>query len=65
VVTPVDLILSRCRREKLMELYKIPIYHDTREFLCHIAHKRGKLGKVLPPPPPRRGGVVGCVGRTR
>lgn len=44
-VKPVDLILSRCRREKLMELYKIPIYHDTREFLCHIAHKRGKLGK--------------------
>jgi nuclear GTP-binding protein len=59
VVTSVDLILSRCRREKLMELYKIPIYHDTREFLCHIAHKRGKLGKVLLP----RG--VGCVGRTR
>jgi len=44
-VKPVETILSRCRREKLMEIYKIPVYHDVKEFLCHIAHKRGKLGK--------------------
>jgi len=44
-IRPVDLILSRCRREKLMELYKIPIYNDVKEFLSFIAHKRGKLGK--------------------
>jgi len=44
-VKPVETVLSRCRREKLMELYKIPIYHDVKEFLSLIAHKRGKLGK--------------------
>ncbi len=46
-----------------MELYKIPIYHDTREFLCHIAHKRGKLGKVpyhLTTTPPWRRSLAAC-----
>lgn len=44
-VYPVEVILKRCTKEKLMDLYKIPAYTDVFHFLNNLAQKRGKLLK--------------------
>jgi nuclear GTP-binding protein len=44
-VPVVDAVLRRCPRERLMELYQIPMYRSGEEFLAHISHKIGKLKK--------------------
>eukprot|EP01091_Cochliopodium_minus_P014972 TRINITY_DN5208_c0_g2_i1.p1 TRINITY_DN5208_c0_g2~~TRINITY_DN5208_c0_g2_i1.p1 ORF type:complete len:507 (-),score=146.54 TRINITY_DN5208_c0_g2_i1:476-1996(-) len=44
-IFPVDAILKRCHKVQLLELYKIPNYDTTQEFLSYIAKKRGKLTK--------------------
>eukprot|EP01135_Chromosphaera_perkinsii_P011604 Nk52_evm43s2449 gene=Nk52_evmTU43s2449 len=44
-ITPVNIILKRCRKEQLMEFYCIPNFNDVRSFLGHLALKRGKLAK--------------------
>ena len=41
----VEVILEKVVPEKLMELYRIPRYHTTEDFLGLIAHKYGKLTK--------------------
>jgi nuclear GTP-binding protein len=46
-IAPVEAILKRCKKEQLLESYKIPNFKDTPEFLLHIAQKRGKLAKVI------------------
>ncbi|KAL2918845.1 nuclear GTP-binding protein nug1 [Polyrhizophydium stewartii] len=45
---PVDLIVSRCKKEQLMQLYSVPFFADTHDFLVQLARARGKL---------RRGGI--------
>ncbi|KYO38906.1 guanine nucleotide-binding protein-like 3-like protein isoform A [Alligator mississippiensis] len=44
-VTPVMAILRRCAKEQIMEHYGVPTYHDTMEFLAHLARRQGKLRK--------------------
>ena len=44
-IFPVDSILKRCHKIQLLELYKIPNFDSTQEFLAHIAKKKGKLVK--------------------
>ncbi|KAL6060062.1 nuclear GTP-binding protein nug1 [Balamuthia mandrillaris] len=44
-ISPVEALLRRVAAPQLMELYKIPAYSEWREFLSHMARKRGKLGK--------------------
>lgn len=39
----VEGILSRCAPAKMMELYSLPVYSSTADFLTQIAVKRGKL----------------------
>ncbi|KAJ3415210.1 Guanine nucleotide-binding protein-like 3 [Chytridiales sp. JEL 0842] len=46
-IAPVDLILSKCRKEQLMLLYNLPAFSDVRDFLIHLARQRGKLKKRL------------------
>ncbi|KAJ1548775.1 Guanine nucleotide-binding protein-like 3 [Cladochytrium tenue] len=55
-IAPVDLIVSRCNREQLMQLYNIPYYNDTREFLVALCRQRGRL---------RRGGIPDVEGTAR
>ncbi|KAG9294023.1 hypothetical protein G9A89_019361 [Geosiphon pyriformis] len=44
-ITPVELIVSRCKPEQLMNRYNIPMYRDTNDFLGLLARQRGKLRK--------------------
>jgi nuclear GTP-binding protein len=44
-VSVIDSVLKRCPRERLMELYQIPVYRSADEFLAFVAHKIGKLKK--------------------
>ncbi|OQR97226.1 guanine nucleotide-binding-like protein [Achlya hypogyna] len=44
-IPAVEIILGRCSKEKVMELYQVPAYTDTIEFLVHLAMAQGKLGK--------------------
>ena len=44
-VLVIDAVLKRCPRERLMELYNIPKYKSSEQFLSLIAHKIGKLKK--------------------
>jgi nuclear GTP-binding protein len=55
-VAAVDGILRRCAPQKLMQVYAIPAFADTAEFLAAVAAKRGKLAK---------GGVVDRVAAAR
>ncbi len=41
----IGAVLKRCPRERLMELYEIPVYRSAEEFLAFVAHKMGKLKK--------------------
>jgi nuclear GTP-binding protein len=41
----IGAVLKRCPRERLMELYQIPVYRSADEFLAFVAHKIGKLKK--------------------
>eukprot|EP01134_Creolimax_fragrantissima_P003330 CFRG3330T1 len=45
ITEPVDLILQRCNKQQVMEMYQLPDYKDTADFLVHFATKRGKLKK--------------------
>lgn len=44
-VPVIDAVLKRCPRERLMELYQIPLYKSSEEFLALISHKIGRLKK--------------------
>ncbi|ORX77046.1 P-loop containing nucleoside triphosphate hydrolase protein [Anaeromyces robustus] len=44
-VTPVEVIVSRCQTEQLMELYDIPSFESSYDFLLKLAASRGKLKK--------------------
>eukprot|EP00762_Andalucia_godoyi_P003815 ANDGO_08568.mRNA.1 Guanine nucleotide-binding protein-like 3 homolog len=54
----IDAVLNRCRREKLMELYSIPMFVNTNEFLALIARKRGYLRKAGVPDYVRAGRTI-------
>lgn len=41
----VGKIVERCNKEALMEIYKIASFDSNDEFLFHVAHARGKMGK--------------------
>lgn len=41
----VTQILKLCDKKKLMEIYSIPMYSNTEEFLFYVAQVRGKLKK--------------------
>ncbi|KRZ04308.1 Guanine nucleotide-binding protein-like 3 -like protein, partial [Trichinella zimbabwensis] len=45
VFTPVEAILRRCSREKLMLLYNLPKFQSSDEFLSLLARKMGRLKK--------------------
>ncbi|CAG8754736.1 3670_t:CDS:2, partial [Racocetra fulgida] len=47
-VSPVELIVSRCSPQQLMNRYNVPMFKDTNDFLIHVARQRGKL---------KRGGI--------
>lgn len=47
-VTPVELLLSKCKKEHLMMLYNIPSFENVQEFLVHTARARGRIRKVRP-----------------
>jgi len=40
---PVQAILSRCTKEQLITLYKIPLFADVTDFLRLVAERRGKV----------------------
>mmetsp|Transcript_40864 Transcript_40864/g.80185 ORF Transcript_40864/g.80185 Transcript_40864/m.80185 type:complete len:577 (-) Transcript_40864:219-1949(-) len=44
-VAAVHKIVQKAPKEHLMQLYMIADYSCPEEFISHIAHKRGKLGK--------------------
>ncbi|KAF0689426.1 Aste57867_19132 [Aphanomyces stellatus] len=44
-IPAIEVILSRCSAAQIQELYGVPAYTDTIEFLVHLALKQGKLGK--------------------
>ncbi|KAJ3165740.1 Guanine nucleotide-binding protein-like 3 [Geranomyces variabilis] len=44
-VSPVEVIVGRCKKEQLMRLYNLPMFGDTRDFLVQVARQRGKLRK--------------------
>ncbi|GES96429.1 guanine nucleotide-binding protein-like 3 homolog [Rhizophagus clarus] len=43
LISPVELIVSRCKPEQLMTKYNVPRFRDVNEFLLHLANKKGKL----------------------
>ncbi|CAB4384524.1 unnamed protein product [Rhizophagus irregularis] len=43
LISPVELIVSRCKPEQLMIRYNVPMFRDVNEFLLHLARQRGKL----------------------
>ncbi|KAF9905531.1 Guanine nucleotide-binding protein-like 3 [Linnemannia zychae] len=47
-ISPVELIVGRCKKEQLMEMYGVPLFDDVNDFLVHLARIRGKL---------KRGGI--------
>ncbi|KAG9061793.1 Guanine nucleotide-binding protein-like 3 [Linnemannia hyalina] len=47
-ISPVELIVGRCKKEQLMEMYGVPLFEDVNDFLVHLARIRGKL---------KRGGI--------
>lgn len=47
-ISPVELIVGRCQKEQLMEMYGVPLFEDVNDFLVHLARLRGKL---------KRGGI--------
>ncbi|KAG0050462.1 Guanine nucleotide-binding protein-like 3 [Gryganskiella cystojenkinii] len=47
-LSPVELIVGRCRKDQLMEMYGVPYFEDVNDFLVHLARQRGKL---------KRGGI--------
>jgi nuclear GTP-binding protein len=47
-ISPVELIVGRCQKEQLMEMYGVPPFEDVNDFLVHLARLRGKL---------KRGGI--------
>jgi len=49
VITPVESIIRRCRKEQLLKAYQVADFKDSQEFLNHIAKKKGKM---------RKGGIV-------
>lgn len=55
-MTPVELILSRCKSESLQQLYNIRAYSNVNDFLVQVANARGKL---------RRGGIPDVVNAAR
>ena len=44
-IAPVELILQRCDKLKLREVFGLPDFRDTTHFLQQIALKKGKMGK--------------------
>ncbi|KAJ3221636.1 Guanine nucleotide-binding protein-like 3-like protein [Clydaea vesicula] len=44
-VTPVELILTRCKKEHLMVLYNIPYFDTVQDFLIQIAKQKGRIRK--------------------
>lgn len=44
-IAPVGEIVSRCKPAQLMQIYQIPRFTDTTDFLKHVALARGKLKK--------------------
>jgi nuclear GTP-binding protein len=44
-VEPVAAIISRCKKERLIEKYSIPPFETAEEFLASIAKARGKMKK--------------------
>ncbi|KAI9204201.1 P-loop containing nucleoside triphosphate hydrolase protein [Polychytrium aggregatum] len=55
-IAPVELIVSRCKKEQLMLMYQIPSFQSTQEFLLFVAKQRGKL---------KRGGIPNIDGAAR
>ncbi|KAF9579224.1 Guanine nucleotide-binding protein-like 3, partial [Lunasporangiospora selenospora] len=47
-ISPVELIVGRCQKDQLMEMYGVPMFGDVNDFLVHLARIRGKL---------KRGGI--------
>ncbi|KAG0334648.1 Guanine nucleotide-binding protein-like 3 [Podila humilis] len=47
-ISPVELIVGRCPKLQLMEMYGVPMFDDVNDFLVHLARQRGKL---------KRGGI--------
>lgn len=45
-ISPVEVIIERCEKGQLSELYGLPPFNTTEEFLIHFARQRGKLLKV-------------------
>lgn len=43
VIAPVELILTKCSKEQLMEIYAIAPFESIVEFLTAVAKKRGKI----------------------
>ncbi|KAG0229837.1 Guanine nucleotide-binding protein-like 3 [Actinomortierella wolfii] len=44
-VSPVELIVQRCKKEQLMIMYAVPEFDGVNDFLVHLARQRGKLKK--------------------
>jgi nuclear GTP-binding protein len=44
--TIVEVIVSRCTTEQLMQMYNVPFFNNAHEFLVLLAQQRGKLKKV-------------------
>lgn len=44
-ISPVELIVGRCQKEQLMEMYDMPPFEDVNDFLVQFARQRGKLKK--------------------
>jgi nuclear GTP-binding protein len=44
-IAPVEVIMSRCSMEELQNLYDLPPFTNTNEFLVNFARMRGKLLK--------------------
>lgn len=55
-VVPVDAILRRCDQRQIMEMYQVPTFSSTIEFLQQIAHRHGRL---------KKGGVPDTEGAAR
>jgi nuclear GTP-binding protein len=45
VVSPVELLVSKCKKEHLMLLYSIPNFDTVQQFLVHVARAKGRLKK--------------------
>jgi nuclear GTP-binding protein len=51
-VHAVSVLVGRCGRDQLMQVYSIPAFNSPDEFLLHVAQRKGKLLK---------GGIVDLV----